>query len=125
MQNAKSNGYHRGHGRLLLATLLLGATASLVGCSDCTDEIEAARVFLEDRTNLACQSDDDCVVVSTGCQTFSRGLCGQAQLGARAAASEAWSQLGAELSECESGTCAKCLALLLPSCTDGMCGGPQ
>jgi hypothetical protein len=120
-----SDAYQWGDGSPLLATVLLGAIAALVGCGDCTDEIEAARAFLEEPANLTCQSDDDCVVVSTGCHTFSRGTCGQAQVAGRAAESEEWSGLSAELSDCESASCAQCLALLTPRCLEGMCGGPE
>jgi hypothetical protein len=125
VQKTCSNAHRWGDGRLLLKTVLLGAIASLVGCGDCTDEFEAARAFLEEPANLTCQSDDDCVVVSTGCHTIPRGVCGQAQVARRAAESERWSELSAELRDCESGSCAQCLALLGPRCLDGMCGGPQ
>ena len=123
MRNIHTRRSQHGPGRLLLLAVLLGAPASLVACGDCTDEIEAARVFLDKPANLACESGDDCVVVSTGCHTFSKGVCAQAQLGRQAAASAEWSQLSEDLNDCED-SCSQCLVGLSPSCTEGMCGGP-
>jgi hypothetical protein len=105
--------------------VLLGAAAPLVACGDCEDEVEAAQAFLDNPANLACQSDEDCAVVSTGCHTFSRGICAQAHLGQTAAASQQWSELKDALDDCDSGTCTQCLAELLARCTDGLCGGPK
>lgn len=113
-----------GHVKRLLGTLLLGASAA--GCAgDCVDEIDAANAFLDKPANLTCQSNEDCVVVSTGCQTVARGLCGQAQLSRQAASSKEWSKLSGDLRDCHSGDCIQCAAALTPRCVDGTCGGPQ
>ena len=125
MRNVHDKLNERGHVRRLLGALLLGASATGCAGGDCKDELEAANAFLDKPANLACQSNEDCVVVSTGCQTVARGLCGQAQLSRQAASSKEWSKLSGALRDCESGSCAQCDAALVPSCTDGMCGGPQ
>jgi hypothetical protein len=109
---------------LFVGVLGLGASAALVGCGDCSDESAAANKFLSAPVNLACQSDEDCVVVSVGCAQVSRGFCGQAQLNREAAESSKWKALGQDLEGCESGSCEQCLAALQPSCAaDGFCGG--
>jgi hypothetical protein len=124
MRNLHDKLNERGHVRRLLGALLLAACAA--GCAgDCTDEIEAASAFLDKPANLTCQSNDDCVVVSTPCHTFERGLCGQVQLNRQAASSEEWSTLSGDLRDCESGSCVQCTALLIRSCIDGICGGSQ
>ena len=108
--------------RFLLVGVLLvaGATA---GCGDCSDEVAAANEFLEQPTNLTCQSDQDCAVVSTGCAEPERGLCGQAPLNRAAASSQKWKRISDALDDCDS-SCAQCDALLTPHCSDGFCGGP-
>ena len=93
---------------------------SLVGCGDCTEEIEAAKMFLEQ--NRSCQTNDDCVAVLTGCHTFANGLCAQAPLNRSAAASSQWQRLSEGLEECEN-RCTTCTAALVPQCTSGVCGG--
>jgi hypothetical protein len=102
----------------------LGAGAALVGCGDCSDESAAANKFLSQPVNLACQSDEDCLVVSVGCGNVSRSHCGQAQLNRESAGSSTWKALSKDLEDCESGECAQCGALLVASCAaDGFCGG--
>ena len=93
---------------------------SLVACSDCTEEIEAARAFL--KGNRSCQSNEDCVAVSTGCHTFKNGLCAQAPLNRSAAATRHWQRLSQDLKGCEN-ECVTCTAALIPECTAGVCGG--
>lgn len=107
---------------LLVLGMSFGA-ASLSGCGDCSDEAKAASAFLEDRANLTCQTDADCVVVSTGCARPARSLCGQAALSKAAANSEKWQHLQSDLTNCES-NCDVCAAALLPKCSEGFCGGP-
>jgi hypothetical protein len=97
-------------------------SALLPACGDCSDEIDAARAFLEN--NRACQVDDDCVVVGTGCTTFANGLCGQAPLNRRAAESAEWKHLRDDLVSCED-ECSNCLAQLIARCTESVCGGPR
>jgi hypothetical protein len=103
-------------------SVLLSAAGSLVGCADCADESAAAQQFLDDPANLACQVDEDCAVVGTGCQTFSRGLCQQSQLSRAAAESSKWRAINKGLNECAT-SCSQCLALLSARCVDGLCGG--
>lgn len=112
----------QGSRRSRLVVLLCAAMSSLAACGDCEDEIESARAFLDDPANLTCQTRDDCVVVGTGCHTFARGSCSQAQLSKAAAASASWSKLSAELDDCQD-ECAVCAALLSAQCVDGFCGG--
>lgn len=125
MRHVDSELKERGHVRRLLGVVLLGASTAVCACGDCTDELEAANAFLDEPANLTCESNEDCVVVSTGCFTAARGLCGQAHLSRQAASSKEWSKISDDLRDCESGSCAQCAAALLPSCTFGMCGGPQ
>ena len=109
---------------LFVGVSWLGASALLVGCADCSDESAAANEFLSAPLNLACQSDEDCMVVSVACADVSRSFCGQAQLNREAAESSKWKALSKDLEDCESGPCTQCLAALLPSCAaDGFCGG--
>jgi hypothetical protein len=107
----------------LLALGLLHLVGALSGCGDCSDEVEAANKFLEDPANLVCQSNEDCTVVSTGCAEPRRASCGQASLSRAAAASAKWQQVEEDLVDCDN-SCAQCDALLLPTCTSGLCGGP-
>lgn len=93
----------------------------LAGCGNCSDEIAEANQFLAEPANLACQSKEDCAVVSTGCADVSRAFCGQASLNREAAASKKWQQISNGLTECDS-SCAQCGALLVPTCSQGSCG---
>jgi hypothetical protein len=109
---------------LSVGVLWLGASAALVGCGDCSDESAAASKFLAAPVNLACQSDEDCVVVSVGCAEVARSTCGSAQLTREAAESSKWKELSKDIEDCESGGCPVCGALLVASCAaDGFCGG--
>src|SRR5215204_4495355 len=97
----------------LLVTGILQVASALVGCSNCSDEVDAANQFLEEPANLACQSDSDCAVVSTGCGEPARAFCGQAPLNVEAAASGRWQRISEGLVECDS-SCTQCGAGLLP-----------
>lgn len=110
----------RGLGRMTAAVLL---AASIWSCSeDCEDEIAAGARFLT--ANQACETDTDCVVVSTGCHTFEGGICSQAHLNRTAANSAEWASIQADLEDCESG-CAVCAAALVPAqCVDQRCTKP-
>ncbi len=100
------------------------ALAGATGCSNCNDEIEEGQSFLNDPQHLACESDDDCVVQSTGCHTFERGFCQQVQLNRTAVATKQWQGLKADLETCEN-ECTVCAGAMLPSCSDGLCGGAR
>jgi hypothetical protein len=106
---------------LIIGTWLMAG--ALVGCSNCSDEVDAANAFLEDPANLVCQSDGDCAVVSTGCAGPARAVCGQAPLNAEAAASGKWQRISEGLAECDN-SCAVCELALQPECAQGFCGGP-
>ncbi|HEY3252383.1 MAG TPA: hypothetical protein VGJ91_00490 [Polyangiaceae bacterium] len=112
----------RGAARAALAALVFAAGLVSACASDCKDETEAAQQFLTTATNLSCQADADCVVVSTGCGHPARATCGQAQLNRTAAASGYWKKLQSALTDCES-DCAQCLVGLVPACGSGFCGG--
>jgi hypothetical protein len=101
------------------------ALALLVGgCGDdCSDAIAAGKEFLDDPANLTCQSNEDCQVVSTGCHTYARGICGQAQLNRDAAASSKWKTIQAGLDDCDMPGCSQCDAALVVQCADLRCGG--
>jgi hypothetical protein len=114
---------HRKTHRTATCSALVLVAAQLVACGNCDDEIEAAGTFLHDRNHLACEADDDCVVVLTGCHTFEDlGACGQAQLNRTASASAEWSRLQGDLRDCDD-SCETCTLALLPGCNDGFCGG--
>jgi hypothetical protein len=107
---------------ILIASVRYSAAGALVACGDCADESAEAQRFLDDPANLGCQVDEDCAVVGTGCQTFSRGLCQQSQLSRAAAESSKWQAISKGLDECAT-SCSQCQALLSARCTDGLCGG--
>ena len=96
----------------------------LAACSDCRDNDEAADAFLAAPENRVCETNDDCVVVSTGCAELERSFCGQATLSAEAAESSRWRELKAQVSDCADSECAICGAALVPTCTEGLCGRP-
>ena len=102
--------------------LWIGAT-SLVGCSDCSDEVAVANDFLEEPAHLTCQTDSDCAVVFTGCGSPRRSFCGQAALNGEAAGSAKWRKISESLADCEN-DCSQCDGLLVVSCSKGQCGGP-
>ena len=102
--------------------IILFQALGLTACGDCSEEIEAAEAYLDDPAHLTCASDADCEVVHTGCHTFERGLCGQSNLSKSAAGAKQWSELSAELRDCED-SCSQCRAALQPTCSDGFCGG--
>ena len=102
----------------------LMAALSLAACGDCHDNDAAANDFLAAPENRACQSDADCVVVSTGCAELERSFCGQATLSAEAAKSSRWRELEGQIADCNGTNCAICGAALIPTCTNGLCGRP-
>jgi hypothetical protein len=108
--------------RALALALLLASAALTVACDECAEPIDEAGSFLERPSNLFCQSDAECTGVSTGCHTFSRGLCGQAQLNVNAAMTPEWKRLSEGLNSCDR-SCNQCLAAISPHCSDGFCGG--
>jgi hypothetical protein len=99
----------------------------IAGCSsDCASEQEEVEEFLV--ANRACQVDEDCAVVHTGCHDYTDagGFCGQAAISEQAASSSRWKDLREELYDCEEGEeCAHCLAGLVPACNAGTCGRAQ
>jgi len=102
----------------------LAVSTLLTACvGNCDDETAAAQKFLSKATNLSCQSDSDCEVVSTGCGNPARSFCGQAQLNHAAATSASWKVLQNNLTDC-SNECVSCAAGVTPACRDGFCGGP-
>lgn len=114
--------------------LCLVGVLGLVACGDCHDNDEAANAFLAAPENRACHSNDDCVVVSTGCAHLERSFCGQATLSAEAAKSSRWHELQGQISDCNDSSCVSCAAALMPTCRndeykpgdqfDGLCEGP-
>jgi len=123
MSKTQLNAHARGRRTGLVAGLLIVAVGLLAACGDCSDEIDAARSFLDTPANLSCQTDADCVVVSTGCETFARGICAQSQLNRGAAVSAKWQRLSQGLKDCTN-ECAQCAAALIVKCNGGFCGGP-
>jgi len=112
----------RGAWRVLGAGVALGLLVG--GCTgDCSDEIAEGQKFLDEPANLACESDADCEVVSTGCHTYAHGICGQAQVSRTAAASARWKTIQDNLDDCGITGCAQCDAALIPHCVEGSCGG--
>ena len=107
----------------LPAMAALAVAAGLTACGNCDDETAAAEQFLSTPSNLTCQSDADCEVVSTGCTHPARSLCGQALLNHTAAASDHWKALQPDLVDCDN-KCEQCAAGLLVKCSSGFCGGP-
>ena len=125
MSKLERDGVPRVRRALIASAVLLGAMAALQGCdTDCGGEYERARQFVEDPANLSCQTDDDCVVVDTGCQEFGRGKCNQIGLNRTAATSSKWQRLNQELKDCQGDDCARCAALLIVHCNQGLCLPP-
>lgn len=111
-----------GLGRKGVMVVLAGLVWSCA--TDCEDEIAAAQTFLSAKANLACDSDSDCVVVTTGCHTFEGGFCSQSHLSRAAANGAEWASIKRDLDDCES-DCAVCDAALAPAkCVDNRCGSP-
>lgn len=103
----------------MFAALLTTPLATGCGDDDCNAETEAARKFLNQPANRACQTNDDCAVVHTGCSGL--GFCGQAQLNKSTASGEAWRSREKLLTDCAT-DCAVCGAAVLPTCSEGLCG---
>jgi len=103
--------------------VLLAVAGLLLACGgDCSDEIAAAKAFLDDPAHLACQANDDCAIVGTGCHTFDRGVCAQSQLTRAAAESSKWHVISKGLTDCED-SCGQCAVGVSPACVNGFCGG--
>ena len=106
-------------------TLMLAGLASWSCNTDCEDETAAGQAFLSSKANLACNSDDDCLVVTTGCHTFEGGLCAQSHLSRTAANSAEWASIKGDLDDCVN-DCAVCAAALGPApCVNELCGPPE
>ncbi len=106
--------------RFLVVMVALSGVAT-AGCSDCSSEQAEVKEFLE--ANRACQVDDDCVVVHTGCRDYAGGHCSQAAINRQAASSSDWKELSQDLYDCEEAEeCVHCRAALVPACNAGVCG---
>jgi hypothetical protein len=110
-------------------TNLAIAALCIVGAPSCSSEcdevlIDGAREFIN--AHQQCQTDNDCAVGHVGCSELPGSFCGQVTLNRDAAQSEKWQIFEQKLSECGSGhECAVCAGALVPSCTEGSCGGAQ
>jgi hypothetical protein len=109
--------------RLLLVALVGAFAPVLPACEpECDQEvIDRAEKFIA--SNQSCTTDADCVVIDDFCEQLAGGYCGQLPLSRAGAESAEWKALEAELRDCAPDKCAVCLALLLPSCQNGSCGG--
>jgi hypothetical protein len=107
-------------GLLLVVSAALAAQACKTGCEP--ETIERAVAFLE--AHQSCEVDTDCVVVSDYCQEIPGGFCGQLVMNRAGSSSPEWAALDAELKDCSPSSCEVCLAAVVPTCTDGSCGGP-
>ena len=97
----------------------------LQGCSSGCDEetIDSAIAFLD--AHQSCATDADCAVVSDHCGELPGGFCGQLAMNRQGAESAAWKAAERELQDCAPESCDVCVALLVPTCTDGSCRGAQ
>jgi hypothetical protein len=112
-------------GGVNLVGLLLVVSAALAaqGCKTCERKtIERATAFLE--AHQSCEVDADCVAVSDYCEEIPGGFCGQLVMNRAGSSSPEWAALDAELKDCSPSDCEVCLAAVVPTCTDGSCGGP-
>jgi hypothetical protein len=104
--------------KTFLWTLLICATASC-GCPQKT--IDEANAFI--KAHQSCETNDDCRVIHDHCEMLSGGFCGQLAMNKEGAESAEWKALDRELGDCAPDSCERCLAALLPTCTNGSCGG--
>jgi hypothetical protein len=104
---------------------LVACGAEVDSGGNCTEHVAAANVFIEHEDNLSCRTDADCVVESTGCAPVKGAYCAQIGLKREAAESAAWQELSGQLDACAEDDCAVCGALLLPSCSNGLCFTPR
>jgi hypothetical protein len=95
-----------------------------VGCDDCESVTQDANEYVNDSANRVCVIDADCVAVSTGCMSLQRGYCGQVALSKTSAKSSTWTKILEESHDNCDSSCGQCLALLIPTCKSGLCGGP-
>lgn len=113
----------RGMSRYAVALWVAIGTGAvfLQGCdSGCDPEtIDAAGAFLD--AHQSCETDADCVVVRDSCGEVPGGYCGQLTMNRLGAESAQWRAITEELSDCAPESCAECLALLIPRCTNNVC----
>ena len=104
-------------------TLVASALAACDSDDVCRVELDAIAQYLDEPAHRACQSDQDCAVVNTGCHTFPRGFCGQATVNTQAAQAQEWTELEGALRDCQSGDdCTLCAGQLVVTCASGLCG---
>ncbi|HEY8947119.1 MAG TPA: hypothetical protein VIM73_22900 [Polyangiaceae bacterium] len=100
---------------------VLFGVSVLGGCeSGCDPElIDRADAFVS--AHQSCEIDDDCLVVNDYCGELSGGFCGQLTMNRAGVESEEWGRMKRELGDCAPDECAVCAALLIPTCTNGLC----
>jgi hypothetical protein len=96
---------------------------AITGCGNCDDEVAAANEFIA--ANQSCVVDDDCAVVDGACNELEGSFCGQVAVRRQAAESARWQGLRRALADCGPDSCDRCLALLVPACTNGRCSRPR
>ena len=116
-------------GVLSFALFVVSASVSS-GCSgsteeeaECASEQQAAKEFLD--ANRACQVDEDCGAVDTGCYGYPGRHCsGAVSVNREAAMSATWQAIGRDLDQCMEcpGGGVRCTAGMIPVCKDGTCG---
>jgi len=109
--------------RSRLASLVVaGSSFVLYGCSTCDAEsIDRAVAFID--AHQSCETDADCVVVSDMCEEIPGGWCGQIPMNRQGAESSEWRTLADDVQKCGPESCAQCVGALIPSCSNGSCGG--
>ena len=110
--------------RWIRAALLAGAVAALHGCSSGCDQETVDRAMAFMQAHQACETAADCVVSSDYCEELAGGYCGQLTMNKVGAESAEWAEIDAELESCAPSSCTVCTAALVPTCTNGSCGGP-
>jgi hypothetical protein len=101
----------------LLATAALLNQACSTGCD--SETVDAAVAFID--AHQACETDDDCVVISDYCAELPGGYCGTMLMNREGAESSEWRALTEDLRDCAPSTCQTCAVLLIPTCTDNLC----
>jgi hypothetical protein len=97
----------------------LGLYACNSGCDQ--EVIDRAVAFID--AHQTCSTDEDCVVIDDFCAEIPGGYCGQLPMSRAGAESAEWQALEGELGDCAPDECTQCLALLIPSCSNGFCNG--
>jgi hypothetical protein len=110
--------------RTAVVGALLAAAVGATGCrSSCDQEtVDRAVAILE--ANQSCETDADCRVVSDFCEELPGGWCGQLVMNRQGVESAEWKAVSAELKDCGPSECTQCLGALVPTCSNGSCGGP-